>query len=77
MDSSEEVEELDDDFHGEDYLFCPRCTKFFLKDKCILHTTKKGTMTYPICPNCKDKHPMRTKPHCKRWWNKKIEPKRI
>lgn len=46
--------------------FCNDCYKFTPKDSAIMYKTKNGNRTYPICPYCKRKTPMRVKAHAKR-----------
>lgn len=58
-------------------LMCPDCYLYFQKDKCPTHTTSTGLRTYPICPVCKTKQPMRSKPRCRRFYKMRHKDKRI
>ena len=58
-------------------LKCPKCIKFFRKDECEIYETKSQNMSYPICPVCKIKHPMRQTPRNKRNFRQRTEYKRI
>jgi len=56
---------------------CAKCNVFFSIEQCEIHTTKSQKMSYPICPICKVKHPMRNAPRNKRWFRDRVEYKRI
>lgn len=65
-------------YNGEGTSYkCAKCNVFFSIEQCEIHKTTTGNMSYPICPICKVKHPMRNAPRNKRWFRDRVEYKRI
>jgi Pyruvate/2-oxoacid:ferredoxin oxidoreductase delta subunit len=58
-------------------LKCGHCNVFFSKDQCEIYETQSKKMHYPICPICKSKHPLRTRPRNTRWFRNRVQYKRI
>lgn len=56
---------------------CPRCVKHWKVEQQIMYTTKNEKRTYPICPQCKIKQPLRKKPRHKKFYSVKHPSKRI
>lgn len=56
---------------------CPYCVKHWTLEQQIIYTTKNGKRTYPICPECRIKQPLRKMPRHKKFYNIKHPSKRI
>lgn len=66
-------------YYDNDYQtgLCPRCNLIWKLQEQIMYTTVNGTRTYGICPECRDKRPLRKKPRTRDGFLARFPPKRI
>ena len=64
-------------YYEFDGAHCPRCVKHWKLEQQIMYTTKNEKRTYPICPSCLRKQPLRKSPRHKKFYNMKHPSKRI
>ena len=56
---------------------CTKCKLFWPAEVCPFYTSESGKMKYRICPKCKNKNRMRTRPRFKKGYRDRIPAKRI